>query len=221
MMPFPGGIEDTSNAALILSIAAALLTLYLADLAPGMRRSAVKTLAVALLAVLAFVQHAPWLLIGALALSAAGDAFLSRPGERAFLAGLASFLAAHILYIVLFAATGGGIAALASPRAALAIAMLAALFFVVRRLLPNVDAGLRLPVSLYVVAILAMGIAALTMNSPAVVLGAILFMVSDTILAWEKFLLPAGSTAERPMRYAVWITYYAAQLLITLGVLLG
>lgn len=221
MMPFPGGIEDTSNAALILSVAAALLTLYLANLPPSPVRSVVKTLAVALLAVLAFVQQGPLLLVGALALSAAGDAFLSRPGERAFLAGLASFLAGHVLYILLFASTGGGIDALLSPRAVLVIAMLLAVFLVVRRVLPSVDAGLRLPVSLYIVAILAMGLAALTVKSPAVIIGAILFVVSDSILAWKKFLLPAGSPTGKAMHHAVWITYYAAQLLITLGFLLG
>lgn len=221
MMPFPGGSEDTSNAALVLSVAAALLSLYLANLPHGLVRSVVKTLAVALLAVLAFVQQAPLLLVGALALSAAGDAFLSRPGGSAFLAGLASFLAAHVLYILLFASSGGGIETLLSPRALLAVAILLAVFFVLRRLLPNVGADLKLPVSVYGVAITVMGIAALTLDNWAIIAGAILFMVSDGILAWEKFLLSAGSLASAPMRYAVWITYYAAQLLIALGFLLG
>ena len=60
-----------------------------------------KTLAVALLAVLVVVESGPLLLFAALALSAAGDAFLSREDDRAFLAGLASFLAAHLAYIAL------------------------------------------------------------------------------------------------------------------------
>ena len=51
-------------------------------------RTAVKTLAVALLAVLTFVENGPLLLFAALALSALGDAFLSRDGDRTFLAGL-------------------------------------------------------------------------------------------------------------------------------------
>lgn len=222
MMPFPGGIEDTSNAALVLSVAAALLTLYLANLPPSLVRSVVKTLAVALLAVLAFVQKGPLLLVGALALSAAGDAFLSRQGDRrAFPSGLASFLAAHVLYILLFASSGGGFETLLSPRAGLAVAMLVAVLFIVRPLLPSVDADLKVPVSVYVAAISAMGLAALTLDNWAIIAGAILFMISDTILAWEKFLLPAGAPASAPMRHAVWVTYYAAQLLITLGFLLS
>ena len=221
MMPFPGGIEDTSNAALVLSVAAAFLTLYLADLPASLLRSLVKTLAVALLSVLAFVQQAHWLLVGALALSAAGDAFLSRPGDRAFLAGLASFLVAHVLYIALFALSGGGVQTLFSARAGLAVAMLLAVFLIARRLLPKVDSDLKLPVSIYTAAIAAMGLAALTVGNWAIVAGAILFMVSDSILAWEKFLLPAGARSGAAMRRAVWITYYAAQVLMTLGFLLS
>lgn len=222
-MPFPGGIEDTSNAALLLSLAAAALTVFLADLPPTFMRSVVKTLAVALLAVLAFVQQGPLLLIGALALSAAGDAFLSRDGERAFLAGLASFLAAHVLYIALFASWGAGPAVLFSEmwRAGIALLMGLAALTMIALLLPRVAAGLRLPIIAYVAVILVMGLAALTTNSLPVISGAILFKVSDGILATERFLLSAVSPARVPMRYAVWVTYYAAQLLITLGFLLG
>lgn len=220
MMPFPGGIEGSSNAALILSAAAALLTLYSANLPPSIRRSITKTLAVALLAVLAFVQQAPWLLVCALGLSAAGDAFLSRPDDRAFLAGLGSFLAAHVLYILLFATPGNVIESLLSPRVGLAVAMSLAVFLILRRLLPNVEKGLKLPVLIYGIAIAAMGLAALTTGNWTIIAGAILFMVSDSILAWEKFLLPACSPSGPAMRYSVWITYYAAQLLITLGFVL-
>ncbi len=73
-------------------------------------RSAVKTLAVALLAVLAFVENGPLLLVRrAGARARCGDAFLSRDGDRAFLAGLASFLVAHLVYIALFLCSGGGV----------------------------------------------------------------------------------------------------------------
>ena len=67
-----------------------------------------KALATALLAVLVFVENGPLLLFIALAMSAIGDAFLSRAGDRAFLCGLAAFLAAHLVYIGLFSTTGAG-----------------------------------------------------------------------------------------------------------------
>ncbi|BCH29630.1 lysoplasmalogenase [Mesorhizobium sp. L-8-10] len=223
MMPFSGGIEATANAALLLSIAAAVLTLFQAEREPSLRRSAVKTLAVALLAVISSVEHGPLLLTGALVLSAAGDAFLSRIGERAFLAGLGSFLAAHVLYILLFAMSGGGAGMLFSDlwRPVLAVAMVLLAAAMATLLLPRVEHALKMPIAVYVAAILAMGLAALTTQSLAVIAGAILFMVSDGILATERFLTAGTSPVRLPMRYAVWITYYAAQLLIALGILLG
>jgi uncharacterized membrane protein YhhN len=107
-MPFAGGIEGTSNATLILSVAAAVIYGLIVNMGPTPRRTAVKALAVALLAVLTFVENGPVLLFGALVLSACGDALLSRQGERMFIAGLASFLAAHLFYIALFWSQGGG-----------------------------------------------------------------------------------------------------------------
>ena len=107
-MLFPGGIEGTSNATLILSAAAAVMYGIIVNTRPTLARSAVKTLAVGLLAVLVLVENGPLLLFVALALSAAGDAFLSRGGDRAFLGGLACFLAAHLVYIALFVIAGGG-----------------------------------------------------------------------------------------------------------------
>ena len=97
----------------------------------SLARSAAKTLAVAMLAVLAALQGGPLLLVVALALSAVGDAFLSRDGEKAFLGGLASFLVAHIVYIALFLRSGGGLGLLGAESWRGAIALALAVFVVV------------------------------------------------------------------------------------------
>ena len=65
-------------------------------------RSIFKTLPVAILAIAAALSGQPTLLIAALVFSALGDLFLSRQGEKMFLAGLGSFLIGHIAYSVLF-----------------------------------------------------------------------------------------------------------------------
>jgi uncharacterized membrane protein YhhN len=221
-MPFPGGIEATPNGTLLFSVAAALIYLFIVDFTPSLARSAVKTLATALLAWLVVVLEGPWLLAAALALSAIGDAFLSRAGEKAFLASLASFLIAHVVYVALFLEAGGGPGALAEPwrgacvatAAVLSLAMLAAIW-------RGIGPALRLPVAIYVLAVLAMFIAALTTPLPVVIVGAALFLVSDALLATEKFILAAISPYRTGMRHAVWILYYAAQLAITLGFLLA
>ncbi|TIV50381.1 MAG: lysoplasmalogenase, partial [Mesorhizobium sp.] len=190
---------------------------------PRLARSAAKTLAVALLAALAVMQGGPLLLVAALALSAAGDAFLSRDGEKAFLGGLASFLVAHVAYIALFLEVGGGIGLLAAEpwRGAVALAMAVFVVLMLAALWRRVGPSLRIPIAVYVAAILAMGISALTTFYAWVIAGAVLFMASDGLLAAERFLLAAISPHRVWMRYAVWVLYYAAQLAITLGFLLS
>lgn len=222
-MPFPGGIDADANATLLFSLVAAVIFAFTIGMPPRLTRSAVKTLAVAMLSVLAFQQGGPWLLVAALALSAVGDAFLSRDGDKAFLGGLASFLAAHVLYVALVLRAGGGTGLLgAEPwRAAIALAMAVFGLAMLVALWRRVGPGLRLPVGVYVAAILAMGISALTMSNVSVIGGAVSFMASDGLLAAEKFLVPAISPHRVWMRYAAWALYYGAQLAIILGFLLG
>ncbi|MBZ9866827.1 lysoplasmalogenase family protein [Mesorhizobium sp. CA15] len=222
MMPFPGGVEANANATLLFSFVAAVIYAFALDMPPKWTRTAAKTLAVALLAVLAAMQGGP-LLVAALALSAVGDAFLSRDGEKAFLGGLASFLAGHIAYVALFSQAGGGLGLLSAEpwRGAIALAMAAFSIVMLAALWRRVGPQLRAPVAVYVAAILAMGISALTTDHPWVIAGAVLFIASDGLLAAERFLLAAISPHRVWMRYAVWVLYYAAQLAITLGLLLA
>lgn len=223
MMPFPGGIEANANATLLFSFVAAVIYAFALDMPPKWTRTAAKTLAVALLAVLAAMQGGSLLLVAALGLSAVGDAFLSRDGEKAFLGGLACFLAGHIAYVALFVKTGGGIELLGAQswRGAIALAMAAFSIVMLAALWRRVGPQLRIPIAVYVAAILAMGLSALTTDRPWVIAGAVLFIASDGLLAAERFLLVAISPHRVWMRYAVWVLYYAAQLAITLGFILA
>lgn len=223
MMPFPGGIEANANATLLFSFVAAAIYAFALDMPPKWTRTAAKTLAVALLAVLAAMQGGPLLLVAALGLSAIGDAFLSRDGEKAFLGGLTSFLAGHVAYVALFARSGGGLRLVGAEswRGAIALAMAAFSLVMLAALWRRVGPQLRIPIAVYVAAILAMGISALTTGSAWVIAGAVLFIASDGLLATERFLLAAVSPQRLWMRYAVWALYYAAQLAITLGFLLS
>ena len=222
MMPFPGGIEANANATLLFSFVAAVIYAFVLDMPPKWSRTAAKTAAVAFLAVLAAIQGGPLLLVAALGLSAVGDAFLSRDGEKEFLGGLASFLAAHIVYVALFLQVGGGLGLLSAEswRGAIALAMAAFVIVMLAALWRRVGPQLRIPIAVYIAAILAMGISALTTDKVWVIAGAVLFMASDGLLAAERFLLAAISPQRVWMRYAVWVLYYAAQLAITLGFLL-
>lgn len=223
MMPFPGGVEAISNGTLIFSIGAAVFYLVALRNPPSSRRTVVKTLSVAFLALLATIEGGPWLLVAALVVCAVGDAFLSYDGDRPFLAGLGSFLVGHLIYIALFAAVGKGPAiALHEPlRVLIAVLMLAAASILLIRLRATVPGDMRLAVTLYAMAILAMGLMSLTVPGAWIALGAVCFMASDALLGTEKFLLQAETQVRTSMRYAVWVLYYAAQAIITLGLLLG
>ncbi len=179
---------------------------------PAWRRSLRKTLPVALFALAAVADGAPVMLAAALALSALGDLALSRPGRRAFLAGMIAFALAHLAYIALMIKAG---AALPPPLPALAL-ILAALSTEIW-LAPRTGA-LRWPVRAYVAVIAAMGLMALGLPGgygPARA-AALLFMLSDALLALETFVIGSGKGARADrlrawLSRAVWITYIAAQ----------
>lgn len=221
-MPFAGGIDSLSNGTLILSAAAAFLYLLMQGREQSWRRTIAKTAAVALLAVLAFIEGGPLLLVAALVLSAAGDAFLAHDGDRAFMGGLASFLLAHLAYVALFAEAGGGMEIVAAQpwRAVLPLVAVIAAALLLTRIMQAAAPGLRLPVAIYVLAIVAMMLTAATVGAPIVMLGAFLFVTSDAILAAEKFLLPPASHHRRWTGPAVWVLYWAGQVAITLGFLI-
>ena len=178
--------------------------------APSVPRSAAKTLAIGSLAVLSFLLDGPWQLTIALGLSAAGDFFLSRDGDKAFLAGLASFLAAHVAYVWIMTIVAGGYEAHRLDAATI-VAVYAGLML--RWLWPHLG-EMRGAVIAYVIAIYAMGVVAA--GAPAslwpIWVGAALFVASDSVLAAELF-----PWREKPRRWTapvIWSTYYAAQIFL-------
>jgi uncharacterized membrane protein YhhN len=220
MMPFGGGLENTANGTLILSAALSVYYLLIVLQPPSWRRTLVKTASTALLALLAWLAGGPVLLVAGLLLSALGDTFMAEEGEHAFMGGLVAFLLAQLAYAVLFTLGGGGIDVLMQPlRLALAVVMVVISVAMLSILWPSVERRLKIPVGIYLAAILAMGLAALTVDSWVVILGALLFMTSDCVLGVQKFLLAADAPQRRMTEPTIWILYYSAQVLITLGVL--
>lgn len=222
MMPFPGGLEAPPNGTLLFSIALAVFYLLVQQRAPSWRRTIAKAGSVVLLAVLALIEGGPVLLAAAVLLSAAGDAFLAQDSEKTFLAGLASFLTAHLVYFALFVMVGSGLEILTVQWWRLILPVLAIIAggVLLLRLLRTVPTSLQLPITVYVAAIAAMMLASATVPVPLVMLGAALFVASDAILAVERFLLAPTSPHRTWAGPAVWVLYYLAQALITLGFLI-
>ncbi|MEL7449368.1 MAG: lysoplasmalogenase [Pseudomonadota bacterium] len=200
----------------VLALALAVLTgvLYGAVFhlrEPSVPRTVVKALTVTLLAVSVLLADGPPWLVAALALSAVGDAAISRDGEAAFLVGLGSFLVAHVLYVVLFVTTIADwtMDARAWTQCAVLVAVAGLLM---TRLWPHLG-DMRIPVVYYMVAILAMGgtAALLPASLKLANVGAIAFVASDCVLAIELFLKRQNSLTSQ----FVWFSYFLAQLLIT------
>ena len=153
-----------------------------------------------------------WLILAGLVFSAAGDVFLMLPRDR-FVPGLLSFLVAHLLYITAFSAPAGFLAA-----PLLALPYLAGAGILLLILLPKTG-KLKLPVIVYAVALATMGWQAASrwqalqdMASLYAMIGAILFLVSDSVLAINRFAKPF-----RAAEALLLTTYFAAQTLIALS----
>jgi uncharacterized membrane protein YhhN len=152
-------------------------------------------------------RHRVFLLAG-LVFSLAGDIFLMWPKEG-FLFGLVSFLLAHLMYIAAFCVP---MRFAARPGIFLAYALLAAL--ILSQLWSGVPAALRVPVIAYVICLASMAAqAAVWWRAGAprsraywAAVGGALFMVSDSLLAFNKFAAPLPLAA-------LWIlvTYWLAQ----------
>lgn len=162
------------------------------------------------------------LLLCALLFSWLGDIVLmfAGNGELYFIIGLVLFLTAHVLYILLFsrqpkaqngAKTGFylGIVCI--------IGYLLAILYV---LFPTLG-GLKIPVTVYAVVISTMLLMALKgfpqWKSPAnyyILMGAVSFITSDSLLAFDKFHAPLPLAS-----FNIMSTYLAAQFLIVFGIL--
>lgn len=176
---------------------------------PSIAKSIIKTASVAGLAIAGVALAAPPLLIAALALGAMGDFFLSRSGDRAFLAGLSAFALAHLAYIALLLHVGASVSA---DLPSLIVVILGGVMAV---LLFRTTGELRWPVVGYVATIATMGL--LAVGLPAgyalALLAALLFMLSDTVLGFEYFILPRQSRLRVATPFVIWVTYWVAQAL--------
>jgi uncharacterized membrane protein YhhN len=150
-----------------------------------------------------------WVVVG-LVCSLAGDVFLMLPEER-FVEGLASFLLAHVAYIVAFfvAGTSATGAAIGAVIVALGVTLVAR---PILRAVRSEHADFAVPVLAYVSIISVMVVAAWATSNPWAIVGAMSFYASDGTLAWNKFVHPIKGG-----RFAIMSTYHLAQFAIVVS----
>jgi uncharacterized membrane protein YhhN len=163
-----------------------------------------------------------WFALG-LVFSLAGDILFLLPARSCFLPGLGVFLLGHISYIIGFNRTP-------PPIVPLTLVLLAGVVAAVALIYPPIHRGLaanpgackmRLPVFLYACVLMVMTASAaatlvrldwLPRAGILAALGGVLFCISDTLLAFDRFV--------RPIRYGhviIMVTYHLGQLGIALG----
>lgn len=164
------------------------------------------------------------LMIGALIFSWLGDVILMLQGsiEGLFVFGLGAFLIAHLFYIVAyryarFSDSSTEAANFIRTRVIFLVFIGAALMYL---LYPNLGEML-IPVAFYTIVIISMAVAAVmrkgrTIDKSFIMVysGALLFIMSDSMIAINKFLNPLVQA-----RLMIMATYIAAQLLIVKGML--
>lgn len=164
-------------------------------------------------------NHFHSLIITALAFSWAGDIMLqlTQFQESFFLMGLASFLVAQIIYMVAFMITPGKNILFFSKIYLFVPVVLYG--WGILWLLSDGLGDMKLPVTVYTVVILSMLLAAINREKKVnrqsfllVFAGAILFVLSDSMIAINRF-----SQSWELARIAIMSSYVTAQYLIALG----
>lgn len=151
----------------------------------------------------------------ALALSCLGDVVLHLDARRYFVHALTAFLCAHLAYILLFTRNwprplrpSAGQLILAALVVTYGVVVCASLWTALGRLL--------IPALAYACAITAMVISTILagFSRPHVVIGALLFLISDSLIAAGRFRMSAPLAA-----LLIWPTYYLGQYGIAIGFL--
>lgn len=163
-------------------------------------------------------KEAKWVLI-ALFFSFLGDTFLMFDGSAAifFILGLSMFLLAHIFYIVFFYKQANTLIVFKKP-----FSMVLVIFygiFLIYYLFPHLG-EMTLPVVVYASVIMMMLIFATNLwlntvkGSKWILLGALFFVISDSLIAIDKFAVRIWQA-----QFLIMITYIFAQWAIIEGVI--
>jgi uncharacterized membrane protein YhhN len=201
-----------------LAFVSAILTIYAATQNRRLVLYIFKPLTIIFIILIALESKFPvssfykYTIIAGLLFSLAGDVFLMLPRDR-FIPGLVSFLIAHLFYIASFTFESGR-----APSVWGAIPFLIYGSLMLRVLWRDLG-KMRLPVMIYVLAILMMGWTAASRlmmtgerGSMFAFTGALLFIASDSMLAIERF-----KGRFRGAQAFILTTYFAAQWLIALS----
>lgn len=147
----------------------------------------------------------------ALALCLVGDVVLM-PLFDNFVLGLGAFLLGHMVFVALFLRYGLDVWWMGAFAAGLTLLLVVTVGRQIVEGAGRRDAGLRLPVAGYLAVISAMTIVGWSTGRWLVVAGTALFVTSDSILGWSRFV-----ASQAWMSVTIMITYHGAIGLLALS----
>jgi len=159
-----------------------------------------------------------------------GDVFLMIPDpkntQKFFTLGLISFLLGHLFYIIAFILLAGNFSQFPFWGLILVLPFILYGIIAYSKLMPYIDQNaqeMKLPVTIYLIVIMTMGLSTVfplgNISVTSFILsmtGAYSFIISDTILAFNKF----GPKIKNDRIYTM-TTYIAGQFLIVIGFMLA
>ena len=203
---------DRSLAAMFM--AGSLIFLATVGHAPYPLSWGVKTFPIAclfLLAILRFPGRAGWLMGGGLLLSGIGDILLELPRTpMLFQAGMGAFILAHLCYFTHFIRQPALLPARGLFMGLLGLSVFSIGLFLYPRL-----GNMALPILVYLAVIFVMALSTFLgkANHWVSMAGAVVFVISDTLIAVNMFVAPVPASG-----FLVMGTYYLAQAMLTAGV---
>ncbi|MER1986355.1 MAG: lysoplasmalogenase [Solibacillus sp.] len=147
-----------------------------------------------------------WLIVTGLAFCMIGDYTL-----QWFIIGLSSFLIGHVFYIIAFRSSVSPAPKLA--KILLIMYGLSMAIWLAGTLLTRGEIIVAIAVCAYIIIISMMGWTAFHTNESFAIIGALLFITSDSILAINRFIIPVPFEHEMIM-----LTYYTAQFFLMLSI---
>lgn len=179
-----------------------------------------KASSIVILGGIALMQRSNLLAAGLL-FGALGDALLAWSSDT-FLYGAFAFLIGHLFYIALWLRAGIGVGAALKqpPRLLGAIALIIACIAMTYLLVPR-DNPMFAPLSVYTAVLTLMAICSFTLPATRwlVMLGAVLFFISDGFVAWNMFHHDPDPTLAYWRSFAGWMIYWAGQAAMCVGAL--
>ncbi|WP_431045082.1 lysoplasmalogenase [Streptomyces sp. P1-3] len=199
----PRAVRRTRPATVLLAAFAALAAIHLAALPAGAATAEhlTKPALMPVLAAYVLTRGGPRPLAAALLFGCGGDTLLQIGGDIAFLAGMGSFAAGHVCYLLLFA-KGGARRVPTVVAAGYGIGWLGT----VALLWPDLPADMRAPVAGYSLLLTGMALGALRAG-PLAAAGGALFVLSDTLIATGIAEWPQAPVPQ----FWIMLTYLGAQ----------